>query len=151
MIQFLNETLILFGDRKEEILDNKRVEATGGRTCCDNALGIEKENSAVLCCDNIVEKHTAFGCNIRFAEDLANVYLSEDTTVSPVVIFLDVKASIDENQNVRKVLALSKYVLPFSVRVGSCFKTGKHEGDFRVFDTRKQFGPFQYWKIIFHT
>ena len=107
MIQFLNEAFILFGDRKEEILDNKRVKATGGRTCCDNALGIEKENSAVLCCNNIVEKYTAFGCNIRFSEDLSNVYLSEDTTVSPIVIFLDVKASIDENQNVRKLLALS--------------------------------------------
>ncbi len=55
MIQFLNETFILFGDRKEEILNNKSVKATGGRTRCDNALGIEKENSAVLCCDNIVE------------------------------------------------------------------------------------------------
>ena len=91
--QFLHQLPILLGNREEEILHHRRVEAAGVGAGGDDPAHIEENDGAILGSDHICQQGTAFRGEIPFAKQIANANIMDNAAVAPVVILLHMELS----------------------------------------------------------
>ena len=80
------------------------------RTNSDDPLYIKEDHRAIFHCQYIIQKHTAFWSNIRFAEHFSCTDHLNDTAIFPVVITLNMKFSLCKHQYCVDVFSLTENI-----------------------------------------
>ena len=76
--------------------------------------------------------------------------MSEDTSVAPVIISLNVELPLRKDKNVTQMLTLPQHIVSLFECAKSCAEARKHGSDIILAYTGEQFCPLQHGNIFFH-
>ena len=137
MPQLLDQKTILFGDCKEQVLDQPRVELTGGGADGQNTPHIKGQGHAVLYRNHVIEQRAAVRSHIGLAKHLTHLHRADDAAVSPVVIPLDVECALCQEGDVTHRFTGPEHVLSLFIVLHPGLKAAQHRQDLFLLNAGK--------------
>ena len=146
----MHQRPVFAAQRKKQILHHLRVVRAGGGTAAKNAVHIKKQHDAVLHRRHIVAQRLAVRGGVGLPEHLPGAKPPQNAAAAPIIVPLDVQASLYQNGNFLHPVALPEHVRALGIAAQPGVQAVQHGGDARLLHTGKHGGLFQNGKIFFH-